>query len=79
MGSMVKKDEVVGHVGNQPVIAKIDGILRGLIRDNTRVRNQLKIGDIDPRGNPDYFTSISEKARSIGGGVLEAILREYNH
>ncbi len=79
MGSMVKKEEIIGLVGNQPVIAQIDGILRGLIRDNTRVRNQMKIGDIDPRGNPDYFTSISEKARSIGGGVLEAILRKYNH
>lgn len=79
LGAMVKKNDVVGHVGDQPVIAKIDGILRGLIRDNTRVKDRLKIGDIDPRGNRDYFTSISEKARAIGGGVLEAILREYNH
>ncbi len=79
MGAMVKKNDVVGHVGDQPVIAKIDGILRGLIRDNTRVKDRLKIGDIDPRGNKEYVTSISEKARAIGGGVLEAILREYNH
>ncbi len=78
LGSMVKKNEIIGHVGNQPVIAKIDGILRGLIRDNTRVKDGLKIADIDPRGNRDYVTSISEKARAIGGGVLEAILREYN-
>jgi xanthine dehydrogenase accessory factor len=79
MGAMVKKNDVVGHVGDQPVIAKIDGILRGLIRDNTRVKDRLKIGDVDPRGNREYVTSISEKARAIGGGVLEAILREYNH
>lgn len=79
LGAMVKKNEIIGHVGNQPVIATIDGILRGLIRDNTRVKEGLKIGDIDPRGNRDYVTSISEKARAIGGGVLEAILREYNH
>ncbi|MBU0970607.1 MAG: EF2563 family selenium-dependent molybdenum hydroxylase system protein [Proteobacteria bacterium] len=79
IGAMVKKNEIIGHVGNQPVIATIDGILRGLIRDNTRVKAGLKIGDIDPRGNREYLTSISEKARAIGGGVLEAILREYNH
>ncbi|MBU3952897.1 MAG: EF2563 family selenium-dependent molybdenum hydroxylase system protein [Proteobacteria bacterium] len=79
LGAMVKKNDLIGHVGSQPVIARIDGILRGLIRDNTRVREGLKIGDIDPRGNRDYFTTISEKARAIGGGVLEAILREYNH
>jgi len=79
LGAMVKKNDLIGHVGNQPLIAKIDGILRGLIRDNTRVKDGLKIGDIDPRGNRDYFTSISEKARAIGGSVLEAILRGYNH
>ena len=49
-----------------------------MIRDDTRVKAGLKIGDIDPRGNREYFISISEKARAIGGGVLEAILREYN-
>lgn len=79
MGSMVEKNQIIGHVDNQPVMAQIDGILRGLIRDTTGVRHQMKIGDIDPRGNPDYFTSISEKARAIGGAVLEAILRKFNH
>ncbi|MBU0969570.1 MAG: EF2563 family selenium-dependent molybdenum hydroxylase system protein [Proteobacteria bacterium] len=78
LGALVEKNDVIGHVGSQPVVARIDGILRGLIRDNTRVREGLKIGDIDPRGNRDYFTTISEKARAIGGGVLEAILRQYN-
>jgi len=43
------------------------------IRDNTRVRDQMKIGDIDPRGNLGFFTTISDKARAIGGGVLEAV------
>ena len=73
MGSMVQKGEIIGHVDCQPVTAKIDGILRGLIRDNTKVRDQMKIGDIDPRANLTFFTTISEKARAIGGGVLEAV------
>jgi xanthine dehydrogenase accessory factor len=34
----------------------------------------MKIGDIDPRGKADYCYSISDKARAIGGGVLEALL-----
>jgi xanthine dehydrogenase accessory factor len=34
----------------------------------------LKIGDIDPRGIREYCFSVSDKARAIGGGVLEAIL-----
>lgn len=79
IGTLVKKNDVIGHVDTCPVIARIDGILRGVIRDTTRVTEQLKIGDIDPRGNPNDCTTISEKARAIGGSVLEAILRKFNH
>ena len=78
IGSLVKQNEVVGHVNGKPVFAQIGGILRGQIRNNTAVPEQLKIGDIDPRGNRQYCNTISEKARAIGGSVLEAILRKYN-
>lgn len=79
IGTLVKKHDVIGQVDTQPVISRIDGVLRGRIRNHTRVTNQLKIGDIDPRGNPVYCTTVSEKARAIGGSVLEAILMQYNH
>lgn len=78
IGSPVKKNDVIGHVDNTSVVTQLDGVLRGMIRDNTRVTDKLKIGDIDPRGNIDYCNTISEKARAIGGSVLEAILRKYN-
>jgi len=65
-------------VEGKPVVAQIDGVLRGQIRNDTMVTKQLKIGDIDPRGNMQHCTTISEKARAIGGSVLEAILRKYN-
>ncbi|MCJ7667702.1 MAG: molybdenum hydroxylase, partial [Anaerolineae bacterium] len=32
------------------------------------------LGDVDPRGQVDYCFTISDKARAIGGGVVEAIL-----
>jgi hypothetical protein len=32
------------------------------------------VGDIDPRGVRDFCFSISDKARAVGGGVLEAAL-----
>jgi xanthine dehydrogenase accessory factor len=79
IGTPVKKADVIGHVDATPVFCQIDGVLRGLIRNHTRVTEKLKIGDIDPRGNPAFCTTISEKARAIGGSVLEAILRTYNH
>ncbi|MCP4669875.1 MAG: EF2563 family selenium-dependent molybdenum hydroxylase system protein [Desulfobacula sp.] len=78
IGAMVKKNQVVAQVNGQDVIARIDGVLRGQIRDNTMVKDNLKIGDIDPRGKIEYCTSISEKARAIGGSILEAVLRKYN-
>ncbi|MBC2703446.1 selenium-dependent molybdenum cofactor biosynthesis protein YqeB [Desulfobacula sp.] len=79
IGTPVKKNDVVGHVDGKPVIAQIDGVLRGRIRNNISVTDKLKLGDIDPRGNRQYCTTISEKARAIGGSVLEAILKKYNH
>lgn len=78
IGTMVKKGDIIGWVDEKNVHAQIDGILRGMIRPNTRVRQQMKIGDIDPRGNIAYCASISEKSRAIAGGVIEAILRTFN-
>ena len=78
LGDMVKAGEVVASAGGQPVEARIDGILRGLIRPGFRVSKGLKVGDIDPRGDASYLDTISEKARAIGGSVLEGILRVYN-
>ena len=79
IGDPVRKGEVVGWVGAAEVTAQIDGVLRGLIRPGSAVTAGLKIGDIDPRGEADYCETISEKARAIGGAVLEAILATYNH
>lgn len=78
IGTQVKKNDIVAHVDETPVFARIDGIIRGLIRPGTAVHKGLKIGDIDPRGEERFCPTVSEKARSIGGAVLEAILRTYN-
>ena len=78
IGDHIKKGDRVGTVEAEAVPAKIDGVLRGLIRSASRVNRGLKIGDIDPRGHVDYCYTISDKARAISGSVLEAILRVYN-
>jgi xanthine dehydrogenase accessory factor len=76
----VSKGEVIAIVetenGTVPVEASLDGILRGLIRDGYPVTVGFKIADIDPRRDEynNCFT-ISDKARCIAGGVLEAILQ----
>ncbi len=74
IGEMVSQSESVGRIEDAPVKASIKGIIRGLIQDGLDVKEGMKIGDIDPRGQLDYCFTISDKARAIGGGVLEAIL-----
>lgn len=78
IGDPVLRGEEIGRVGTETVTAPIDGILRGLIRPGTHVETGLKIGDIDPRGEAAYCGTVSEKARTLGGSVLEAILAAYN-
>ena len=34
----------------------------------------MKSGDVDPRGIVEYCYTISDKARAIAGGALEAVL-----
>jgi xanthine dehydrogenase accessory factor len=72
-GDVIKKGDTVLYVDNTPVPAPIDGILRGLIRE-IQVKAKEKIGDVDPRGIREYCYTITEKARAIGGGVLEAVM-----
>lgn len=75
----VKKGEVIAKIetaqGTVPVYATLDGILRGLIRDGYPVTKGFKIADIDPRSEEyDNCFTISDKARCIAGGVLEAVM-----
>ena len=78
IGDPVCKGEVIGRVGTTGVTVPIDGILRGLIRHDSFVTAGLKLGDIDPRGNAGYCNTVSEKARALGGAVLEGVLASCN-
>lgn len=74
IGDWVKKGQVIAEIEDTPVLATIDGVLRGLIRDGYVVTKGFKIADIDPRieEQKNCYT-ISDKARCIAGGVLECI------
>jgi len=76
IADIVERGETIavirGEDGDVEVPASLDGILRGLIVDGYKVNKGLKIADIDPREAElsNCFT-ISDKARCIGGSVLE--------
>lgn len=76
IGDVVQKDAVIAEIAGVAVRASLTGLLRGLIRDGYPVTEGMKIADIDPRRKEyENCFKISDKARCIAGGVLEALLR----
>jgi xanthine dehydrogenase accessory factor len=74
IGAPVKAGDVICTVAGEPVNAPFDGMIRGLIMNGREVVTGLKIGDVDPRPIQELCYTISDKARALGGAVLEAIL-----
>ena len=67
--------EIIFEAGSYEVKATISGVLRGLLREGTFIQQQVKIGDIDPRGKREYCWTISEKVRTIGTALLLAVVK----
>ena len=78
IGDKVEPDQELGDVNDAPVKAPFGGVVRGLIAQGTAVSAGLKIGDVDPRADRAACFTISDKALSIGGAVLEAVLTYLN-
>ena len=78
IGDTVSAGQVVGTVAGVPMTAQIDGVLRGLLPEGTPVSAGMKAGDVDPRCRWEHCFSVSDKARAVGGGVLEALLCRLN-
>jgi xanthine dehydrogenase accessory factor len=73
IGALVAEGEAVGAVDGERVLARIGGLLRGLLADGVAVEVGTKIGDIDPRGRSVDPALVSDKARAVAAGVLEAV------
>ena len=74
IGDPLQPGDAVAEVAGQPVTTPIGGVLRGLVHEGLAVCAGEKVGDVDPRGIAAYCTTLSDKARALGGAVLEAIL-----
>jgi xanthine dehydrogenase accessory factor len=77
IGDEMRANEKVGIVGNSAVRSRIAGVIRGLLRDGIEAWKGMKLGDVDPRGIKSHCYTISDKARTISGGVLQAILEHF--
>jgi len=74
IGALVQIGDPLATVAGRVVAAPFAGVLRGIMALGTEVARGEKIGDVDPRGRPEFCRLISEKARMIGLGVLAAML-----
>jgi xanthine dehydrogenase accessory factor len=77
IGDRVVAGQVVAAIDGErraEIRAGLDGVVRGLLRTGLEVPKGFKVGDIDPRGKREHCFTISDKARAVGGGVLEALL-----
>lgn len=74
IGSIVEAGDICGYVDGQAMVSLIPGVVRGLLQSGVKVTAGMKSGDVDPRCSVEHCDSVSDKARAIGGGVLEAIM-----
>ena len=70
----IQEGEQIAEINGKAIIAPFKGVLRGIIHPEVEVQQGMKIGDLDPRCDPQLCNHISDKALAIGGAVLEAIL-----
>jgi xanthine dehydrogenase accessory factor len=79
IGDRVEEGELVARVrgesGCREVRSPFTGMIRGLVREGIELPRGIKIGDIDPRCERAHCFTISDKARAVAGGVLEAVLQ----
>ena len=74
IGDLVREGDPIARVGDCTIQAQFSGIIRGLVNGGLLVSKGMKVGDLDPRQDPRFCHLISDKALTVGGGVLEAIL-----
>src|SRR5579859_745283 len=67
IGEYVKSGTILARVGDLPIYAPFDGVLRGMIDSDVLVSRGMKIGDIDPRAKRKFCFTISDKSLAIGG------------
>jgi xanthine dehydrogenase accessory factor len=73
IGQAVRRDEVIAHAGTTPLLAPIDGALRGLTRDGATVAPGVRVIEVDPRGPAAMSAGIGPRQSRIAEAVLTAI------
>ncbi len=73
IGDRVRAGDVVATIGDEPLAAPLDGILRGLTHDGVPVTRGLKVLEVDPRGDASSAHGLGARPLRIAAGVAAAI------
>ena len=74
IGDRCKAGETIALVNKTPVVCPFDGVLGGVLHPRGGVTEGLNIGGNAARAPGNLHRLVSDKALSIGGGVLEAVM-----
>jgi xanthine dehydrogenase accessory factor len=74
IGMRVFKGFVLGHLEGAVLRAPFDGVVRGIVRDATRVPAGVKLVELDRRGRKSQWTGMDARGRAIGKATVKAIL-----
>lgn len=72
LGDFVEPGDVVATVDGAPVVARLGGMIRGLKLSGAEVGAGHKVGDVDPRRDRALLSCMTDKARAVARGALEA-------
>jgi xanthine dehydrogenase accessory factor len=73
IGEYVHHGDVIATIEHMPIVAPLDGVVRGLTRSGVFVEVGTKILEVDPRGSAAVISGLGERPRHIAQGVLHAI------
>lgn len=74
IGDHVLAGDELGVVNGHPVMAPVEGHVRGLLADGLATRAGQLVAEIDLSGDAANCFTISAWARAVAGGVLEAVV-----
>ncbi|HEX7928379.1 MAG TPA: hypothetical protein VF678_12360, partial [bacterium] len=77
VGASVRAGQPIARIGDTPLLAEIDGAIRGLAFDGVTVAPGTKVAEIDPTSDPQFWSGIATRPAKIADGVLRAILERF--
>ncbi|WP_296707312.1 xanthine dehydrogenase [Rhodoblastus sp.] len=76
IGMWVPKGFLIGRHEGAPVLAPLDGHVRGVARDSAFAPEGVKLLEIDPRGRAEGCRGADERGRMIAAATLKAVKLE---